>query len=103
MASIEQRLAAGLEALEWRETATRGDWRRFGKFGLSGGARYIWKGELWHSPLHIFEPDVKVVGPMLDNVLEAGDKQLAQERPDTQALLIELLYSSKQPNGGSSG
>lgn len=96
-------LAAGLEAQDWRETASiTGDWRRFGKFGR--GAYYIIlhdcrlqhrdrtgpidlqlrKGELWFGPLHRQWPEMQVVGPILDQIL-------AQGRVDSQALLIELL------------
>lgn len=46
---------------------------------------------LWFSPLHITDPDVPVYGPILEQVLLAGDKWLAQTTPDTTALLVELL------------
>lgn len=101
MAKLEDRLAAGLEAQDWQETASRGPWRRFGKFGR--GAMYVhalaWGGwhcsthHLWFSELHETTPKWPVVGPILDQILTAGDKQLAQERIDTEALLIELLYT----------
>ena len=107
MPSLEQRLAAGLEAQDWRETASRGPWRRWAKFGR--GAMYVLPSHtkpgsagLYFSELHIMEPQDMVVGPIYDNVLAAGDKQLAQQAVDTQGLLIELLYAGK-PNGGSDG
>lgn len=100
-------LAAGLEAQDWRETASiTGDWRRFGKFGRGEvGALYViehdcsaivheesssakWahlrRGELWCGPLYKQTPVFLVVGPILEQVLKAGAL-------DTQALLIELL------------
>lgn len=98
MATLEQRLVAGLEAQDWRETFSRGPWRRFGKFGR--GAMYVmpWQpatgdacSQLWFSELCVTTPQHPVVGPILQQVLAAGDERLAKERPDTQALLIELL------------
>lgn len=98
MASLEQRLLAGLQAQDWRETASRGPWRRFGKLERDI-ALYVTQDSigLWFSVTYKFEPIHPVVGPILESVLQAGDKQLAQERVDTEALLIELLYY----NGGS--
>lgn len=109
MAKLEERLVAGLEAQDWQETASRGPWRRFAKWGR--GAYYLicqqttshsdqdkdcLPGELWFSELYESWPRFKVTGPILDQLLLAGDKQLAQERVDTQALLIELLYSGEK-------
>lgn len=94
MPSPEQRLCAGLEALDWRETAAHGPWRRFGKFGLHGGAMYVLEdGGLWFSALHTMEPGFEVQGPIARNILAAGDKALGEARMDTEAMLIELMYS----------
>lgn len=114
MAKLEDRLVAGLEAQGYIETRTvSGAWRRFGKFGR--GAMYVmlegdgsWgegqaaKG-LHFSELHIPEPQVPVYGPILEQVLLAGDKWLAETRPDTEALLIELMCSddSIKRDGGN--
>lgn len=113
-----KQLIAGLEAQDWRETASVScDWRRFGKFGR--GAVYIvehdhritvWNdnsrqehvlraGELWFSPLHQQTPQVPVVGPILEQVLGAGQKAVAQEKLDTEGLLIELLYAEPPKEG----
>lgn len=102
MSNLEARLVAGLEAQGWVETASHGAWRRFGKFGR--GAMYVRPAavdfavaaELWFSELCFTEPDFKVVGPIYIRVLEAGDKKLAEDRPDTEALLIEL-WDLKKP------
>lgn len=96
MATLEQRLTAGLEAQDWRETTSRGPWQRWGKFGR--GAMYVFhedqhKAEsLWFSELHQSYPQYPVKGPILEQLLAAGDSALAKERPDTQAMLIELMY-----------
>jgi hypothetical protein len=97
LASLEQRLSAGLEAQGWIATASHGPWRRYGKFGR--GAMYVFrfdqpevvKSALWFSELCYTEPDVPVAGPIYDRVLEAGDKQLKDQGVDTVALLVELL------------
>lgn len=72
---------------------------------------YVWplpshsddKDVLWFSELHQSEPCDPVVGPILQQLLQAGDKQLSQARQaagvDSEALLIELLDT----NGGSGG
>lgn len=105
MATLEDRLIAGLEAQDWRETASRGPWRRWAKFGR--GAMYVisrpgfyrgshlWEG-LWFSEIHQAEPVHAVVGPILDQLLAAGDKLLAQSRPDTEGMLIELMYKGEE-------
>lgn len=80
-------LAAGLEAQDWRETASiSADWRRFGKFGrgamyvilhdckVAPGPLHLKAGELWFSDLHLLTPQVEVVGPILDQVFDAGCK-----------------------------
>jgi hypothetical protein len=100
--TLQERLAAGLEAMDWRETAAKGPWDRWGKFGYHGGAYYIlWPGPdtasmlepaLWYSPLAETTPKHPVKGPILSNILAAGDKALGQRRIDTEALIIELLY-----------
>lgn len=109
MAKLEERLVAGLEAQDWQETASRGPWRRFAKWGR--GAMYVLQptgigvpceaapctvNGLAFSELCETWPEYAVVGPIYDQLLLAGDKQLAQERVDTQALLIELLYSGEK-------
>lgn len=114
MAKLEDRLVAGLESQGYIETRTvSGAWRRFGKFGR--GAMYVMieplpgrhaakPGELLFSELHIPEPQVPVYGPILEQVLLAGDKWLAETQPDTEALLIELMYMGSDQgvkrNGG---
>jgi hypothetical protein len=104
MPSLEQRLAAGLEAFDWIETSSRGSWRRFAKFGR--GAMYVWIADkapaLWFSDIAEMEPKFPVVGPHLDQILAAGDKwiKLDQEAAgvDTTALLVELLDLPDQGN-----
>lgn len=111
MPSLEDRLAAGLLAQDWDETASRSSsWRRFGKFGR--GAMYVLKSTPEGGIVHGVEcaaapctvtglafselcecyPADPVKGPILEQVLLAGDKSLRGERPDTEALLIELMY-----------
>ena len=97
MPTLEERLVAGLEATDWRETASRGPWRRWGKFGLHGGAMYVLPrdtagNQLWYSPLCETQPRHPVAGPILTNILAAGDKALADRRLDTEGMLIELMY-----------
>lgn len=101
----EHQLIAGLEAQDWRETASIScDWRRFGKFGrgaayvilhdckvsqpAAGGVVTPRAGELWFSPLHQQAPQVQVIGPILEQVLAAG-------RVDSTALLIDLMDFKK--------
>jgi hypothetical protein len=98
--SLADRLVAGLEAQDWQETASAGPWRRFGKFGR--GAYYIrdetsdYMAVLWFSELHEKLPKFPVVGPIYDTLLAAGDAKLSQERPDTEALLLELMYLNQE-------
>ena len=100
------RLALGLWALDFVETASKGPWRRFAKFGragMEGEAYYViqasytnWPNEpekfarpdeLWHSPVRITEP-VSLVGspvqesPIFEQIWQAGWKahQLYQEK-----------------------
>lgn len=101
-------MAAGLEAQGWQETRSHsGKWRRWAKWGR--GAMYVkqfWepaKGEavsqLWFSELRFTDPEYPVVGPILEQVLLAGDSALAATKVDTEQLLCELMYF----NGGSDG
>lgn len=111
MPNLEQRLIAGLEAQDWRETASvSNNWRRFGKFGR--GAMYVGTpveahGQRFYneciaapcsvtglafSELHQRTPQFPVTGPILEQILAAGDKALASEKIDTEGLLIELMY-----------
>lgn len=103
MPSVQDRLAAGLEAQDWRETAGRGPWRRFAKFGR--GAMYVFYPEqrkenaLWFSELHQTQPQHPVVGPILVQVLAAGDLVLGKVKPDTEGMLIELMYIKEKSDG----
>lgn len=91
-------ISAGLEAQAWIETAARGPWRRFGKFGR--GAYYVMQQrmgecaaeELWWSRLDQTTPVFKVVGPTLDTIFDVGYKALNTRRPalDADAALEEL-------------
>ena len=96
MLSAQDRLALGLWALDFVETASKGPWRRFAKFGragMEGEAYYVMAGrwrlanslnaaapdELWHSPIRITEP-VNFVGsatnvlsgPIFEQIWQAG-------------------------------
>lgn len=103
MPSLEARLVAGLLAQDWRETSSHSSaWRRFGKFGR--GAMYVIQGEdrreaaLCFSHLHITDPQIQVTGPILDQILAAGEKALTAAQLDTEGMLIELMY--KGDNNG---
>lgn len=111
MPKLQERLEAGLESQGWLQTRSRSaSWNRWAKFGR--GAMYVLDPEindrpkgslLWFSELHITEPQVPVYGPIYEQVLLAGDAWLAQSKPDTEALLIELMYRSDERvkhNGG---
>ena len=110
MPSFEARLRAGMEAQDWRQTASASSkWERWGKFGR--GAYYIIlepcrvqdhkpqtsficrPGNLYWSPLHEREPFCPVEGPVLDTLLKAGDAALKRNPPpiDAEALLINLM------------
>lgn len=67
-----------------------------GWHNAEGGAITYGPDELHWSQLYKVWPEYKVQGPILEQVLAAGDKWLAQETPDTTALLIELL-DKEQP------
>lgn len=109
--SLEDRLAAGLLAQDWDETASASaSWRRFGKFGR--GAMYVLKATplggivfgvecaaapctvtgLAFSELYERFPAAPVKGPILETLLAAGDAVLRAEHPDTEAMLVELMY-----------
>ena len=110
MNDIPSILAAGLESQDWRETASiTADWRRFGKFGR--GAAYVVlhdcrispgialrAGELWFGPLHKLTPEVEVVGPMLDQVFDAGCRAGESRRPSTR---IDADTALDELTGGS--
>lgn len=71
-------LCAGLLAQDFRETASRGEWRRFGKFRFfaagKGEAYYVMPdGKLYFSHLHETEPGQdEVTGKILDNIFDVG-------------------------------
>lgn len=91
MSDLASVLRAGLEAMDYRLTASRGDWTRMGKFGR--GAYYILRdGSMWYSPLHQFYPQVEVTGPFLDNVFDAGcaAQETRPARLNSDQLLEEL-------------
>lgn len=106
--SIEQKLCAGLLAQDWDETASiTADWRRFGKFGrgamyvivhdcrLSMDDIHLKAGELWFSELRFKWPAVKVEGPIRESILGMGQSTLLKTKPDTEGLLIELMYQER--------
>ncbi len=75
-------LCLGLLAQGFVRTASRGDWRRFGKFrhADAGGIAYyvLPSGDLWWGSLHLTEPKHLVSGPILEQILTLG---LRAERP----------------------
>lgn len=91
-------LCAGLEAMNFIETASRGNWRRFGKFRFpEGDAYYVTpEGELWYSELYRTTPGREETGPFRDRVFEAGMKARKPAMLDPDAALDELT-------GGSDG
>lgn len=113
MSSRSAQLIRGLEAQDWRETASiTPDWRRFGKFGRGAayvilhdctigacsqpkGVIHLREGELWFGPLHKLSPELPVVGPTLEQVLAAGASSIKQDAVDSTALLVELLDTKK--------
>ncbi len=100
-------LAAGLEAQGFVETACGygQGFRRFGKFGragMQGEAYYVQPdGTLWFSALHITEPDLKVEGPILEQIFEAGcrairpaeGRRISRPLLNPDAALDELMDS----------
>lgn len=106
-------LISGLEAQDWRETASiTADWRRFGKFGrgamyiilcdckVAPGPLHLKAGELWFSDLHLLTPQVEVIGPILDQVFDAGCSRplagvQARRRIDADEALDELIGGAK--------
>lgn len=104
MISSQDRLCLGLWALDFVETAAKGSWRRFAKFGragMEGEAYYVITGtvhnpdltpdcqpdELWYSPIRVTQPVVLVgsatkESPIFEQFWQAGWKahQLYQEK-----------------------
>lgn len=123
------RLALGLWALDFVETASKGPWRRFAKFGragMEGEAYYVMTGsytnwpneegkfahpdELWHSSIRITEP-VNFVGsptsalshPIFEQIWQAGWKA-HQLGPDPwKKVKIDPDAALNELIGGSNG
>ena len=60
MINAQDRLALGLWALDFIETASKGPWRRFAKFGragIAGEAYYVISGEWVRPGLQTAKPD----------------------------------------------
>ena len=127
------RLALGLWALDFVETASKGPWRRFAKFGragMEGEAYYVITGpvqnpnltpdctpdELWYSPVRITQPVILVgspvkESPIFEQIWQAGYKahQLYQEKgsklgPDPwKKIKIDPDAALDELIGGSNG
>lgn len=106
-------LSLGLVAMEYVQTASKGDWKRFGKFRYwdregEGDAYYILPdGKLWYSILRVTMPEVDVTGqPLYQRIFYAGcaaatsdpnlhaalkiSQRIAEKKIDADAALREL-------------
>lgn len=94
-------LCAGLEAQGFIETAARGDWRRWARWGCEGGEAYYVKpdGTLWFSAIRFTDPDHEVQGPILDRTFDAG----CERKPTRQrSALVDADSALDELTGGSS-